>query len=188
MGTDKAYVEIAGSPMIVLVANALAAAGCDVVVIGRGHAAPGLRAVGDDEGAGSGPAAGLATALRLAAGRPVFLAATDQPMLRPGTVAGLLGIDGGAAVVPVDRGTRQPTCAVYLPECAAPLASLIAREGHPSLQRLLDTVDTRDVGRDEWAAWGEDGRSWWSLDSPSAVDAARAVLDGAADPPAPHSG
>jgi hypothetical protein len=33
------------------------------------------------------------------------------------------------------------------------------------LQALLDT-GCRQVGYDEWSGWGEDGRSWFSVDTP----------------------
>jgi molybdopterin-guanine dinucleotide biosynthesis protein A len=173
MGADKPRLEVAGSTMFAKVATALEAAGCEVLGIGRQDTALGWPTIADD-GPG-GPAAGLATALRVAAGRPVFLAAADQPRLRSRTVSALLGIEGDA-IVPVDKGIRQVTCAVYRLECAEPLAGLLTAGPTPSLRDLLDRVDAVEVGPDEWSAWEEDGRSWWSIDTPQDLEALRREL------------
>ena len=185
MGTDKAMALLAGRPLILHVATALNAAGCDAIAIGR-TAAPGeLVALPDDVPGSSGPAAGLVTALRLAGDRPVFLAAADQPLLRPSTVRRLLALPGDA-VAPEAGGTRQTTCAVYRSGCLEPLLEIMTRDRSPSLQALLDIVDTRQVDRTEWTAWGEDGRSWWSLDTPS--DLAEAEVWLAEHPRSPDPG
>lgn len=163
MGGDKAMADLAGRPLITHVAAALDAAGCDVVAVGRAEPVAGIRAVPDDAGA-RGPAAGLRTALRIAAPRPVVLVATDQPLLRPETVTALLQLHG-AAVVPIAAGTRQVLCAIYREECREPLNALMATDPTPSLQRLLDDLPFRAVLEAEWRGWGEDGRSWRSIDT-----------------------
>jgi len=163
MQKDKATVQVAGTSMMERVASALDDAGCQVVLIGR-NSIDGGRVVLPDDDTG-GPAAGLATALRIAAGRPVFLAATDQPLLRHETISALLAIDG-TAVVPLDDGVRQTTCAVYRAGCAATLRDIRRETPAPPLQRLLDAVTATEVSQPEWSAWGEDGRSWWSIDTP----------------------
>ena len=175
MGRDKVDVEIDGVPMLDLIVIALRAAGCEPLVIGRTTAPEGVTAVLDDLPGRAGPAAGLVTALRLAAGRDVFLVATDQPLLRPRTVRGLLALEG-EAVVPRHDGMRQATCAVYRRECLDTLEELMRDRPSPPLQRLLDRVATRDVSEAEWSRWGEDGRSWRSLDTQEDVTEAEAWL------------
>ena len=175
MGSDKALIEVDGTPMIARVAAALQTAGCEPLVIGRSSAPAGLPAVSDDMAGRAGPAAGLATALRIAAGRTVILVAADQPLLRPDTVQALVALEGDA-VVPVDGGVAQATCAVYRAHCLAPLRKLMAERPSLPLQTLLDGVATRRVPPAEWSQWGEDGRSWWSLDSREDVAEAEAWL------------
>jgi molybdopterin-guanine dinucleotide biosynthesis protein A len=173
MGRDKALVELGGRPLIAHVAIALAAAGCEPIAVGRAEPVAGIPAIPDDSG--QGPAAGLLTALRVAGGRPVFLVATDQPLLRSETVAALLQVRGAAAV-PLAADTRQVLCAVYRAECREPLEALLATDPAPSLQRLLDDLPFRGVLEAEWRGWGEDGRSWRSIDTPddlAAVEARR---------------
>ncbi|OFW63434.1 MAG: hypothetical protein A2135_03205 [Actinobacteria bacterium RBG_16_67_15] len=48
----------------------------------------------------------------------------------------------------------------------APARRLLA-SGH-GLQALLDT-GCRQVPPDEWKRWGEDGRSWFSVDTPDQI-------------------
>lgn len=174
MGGDKALAELGGRPLITHVAAALETAGCDVVAVGRAEPVAGIHAVPDDAG-GRGPAAGLLTALRIAAGRPVVLVATDQPLLRPETVTALLQLHG-RAVVPMAAGTRQVLCAVYREDCLEPLTALMATDPTPSLQRLLDDLPFRAVLEAEWRGCGEDGRSWRSIDTPDELRELEAVL------------
>ncbi len=60
------------------------------------------------------------------------------------------------------------TCAILslsLMRRAADLA-----EGGGGLQTLLDTAAVDDVPEADWRRWGEDGRSWFSVDTPEDVD------------------
>ncbi len=165
MGADKALVEVDGEPMIRRVARVVAPIAGEVVVAGRAGTLEGLRGVPDPPSAGGGPLAGLVAALGEAAGRFVLLVAVDQPFLRRETCRQLLARAAlEEAVVPLDGGSRQVTCAVYPPGWTADAA----REGDAggSIQSLLDRLPFYAVTEDEWRAWGEDGRSWFSVDTP----------------------
>jgi molybdopterin-guanine dinucleotide biosynthesis protein A len=172
MGTDKALVTVGGIPMVEWVGAAVKAVVGDVAVIGRADPMAGIPAVPDLSPGARGPLRGLVAALRYGSGRPVLLVAVDQPLVRPATLRSLLGLFEGGAVVPVDGGVRQPTCAVY-PGTWAPAAEEEDRRGG-SIQSLLDRLPHREVVPEEWAAWGEDGRSWHSVDTP---DEAASILD-----------
>ncbi len=171
MGRDKAQVVFAGRPMIEHVSAALGAAGLEVLVVGR--RVVDYVSIPDLPNIGGGPAAGLLTALRHVGNKTVFLVAVDQPLLRSETVLAMLDLEGDA-VVPMAMGHPQVTCAVYRPSSAAALDDLIAG-GDLKLRRLLDRVDTTYVDPETWAGWGEDGRSWLSLDTPRAVRDAEAL-------------
>jgi molybdopterin-guanine dinucleotide biosynthesis protein A len=176
MGEDKALVDLAGRPMIAYVASALESGGCRVAAIGRSDHPAGVASVDDSPSGRRGPVAGLATALRIAGGAPVVLVGVDQPFLRASTVERLLSLTGGDAVVPVAAGSRQATCAVFWPNCGAIVADLLGGSSDPSLQAVLDRVPLREVTDDEWRQWGEDGDSWWSVDTPEALTVARGRL------------
>lgn len=165
MGHDKADVIVSGQPMLTRVANALGQVADSLVLLGP-----------DREGWESwpdsvhtqGPLAGIATALTRTERERVLVVAVDHPFVGPKTLRRLRDIDSELAVVPVDEtGVRQVTCAVY-PSSIAEAAVEEAASGG-SIQTLLDMVSFRAVAPDEWTAWGEDGRSWFSVDSEEAV-------------------
>ena len=172
MGADKALVEFRGTPMATLVADAVGEAGLDVLVVGRATPLLGMQTIPDLGGAGRGPAVGLASALDHA-GSDVFLTAVDQPLLQPATVAALLAIDGDA-VVPVADGHPQVTCSVYRQPCLGAVKAAMA-SGEMKLRHVLDRVNTTYVEETTWSEWGEDGRSWLSLDTPEALRRAEAL-------------
>ena len=169
MGQDKAFVRFRGAAMVTHVAASLTAAGLDVIVVGRGEPLNGLRAVPDDGVSGRGPMAGMVTGLRTA-GTDIFLVAVDQPLLRPETITAILRLPGDA-VVPRADGHPQVTCALYRQSCLEPAVTSLAT-GELKLRRMLDKVATNYIEPDVWSDWGEDGRSWLSLDTPDAVAAA----------------
>lgn len=166
MGSDKSVVEFRGRPMLSHVAAAIRDAGLEAVVVGRDEA-PGLRAFPDVGEPGEGPAIGLLSAFRHFPDNSVFLAAVDQPMLDSDTIRMVLELPGDA-VVPIYRSHPQVTCALYRRGCFGPLQQLVS-EGGRKLRDLLALVDTNYVEEATWAEWGEDGRSWLSLDTPQAV-------------------
>ena len=173
MGRDKAEVPVGGRTMIDRVATTLGTA-CDGVVV-LGPDREGFETWGD-RGPGLGPLAGLTTALERTDADQVLLVAVDNPFVRSETLAGLISLAGDTPVVPVDgHGTRQVTCALY-PASLAKVAREELENGG-SLQSLLDRVSFRPVTPDEWAAWGEDGRSWHSVDDEASLRAAEAAYD-----------
>ena len=175
MGRDKALLELAGRPIIGYVAAVLDAAGCEVVAVGRTDDPFAIRSIADAE-PGRGPAAGLLAALRFGSGAAVVLVAADQPFLRHRTVEELLAIDA-VAVVPTAEGIRQATCAVYRPAALPALERLLGGGSAPSLQDLLDELETCEVAEHRWREWGEDGRSWISLDTPEDLQRAISQID-----------
>ncbi len=169
MGTDKAEVEIAGATMAARVIGAARAVGT-VVVVGRIESLADAPAIPDPPGETRGPLAGLVAALEVAEGRPVVLVAVDQPWVRPATLQALIDEqEGTAAVVPRDGGVRQTTCAAYPPGLLG--AARSALEDGVSIQRLLDREGCREIDPALWRTWGEDGRSWFSVDDRESLHA-----------------
>lgn len=168
MGRDKALTELAGRPLVEWVATALASVASEMIVVGRAGHLAGFECVPDDQPARRGPLAGVATALRLSEGRPVAVTAVDQPWVRVETLTRLVELAGPLhAVVPLDGGARQVTCALYPAAWAEQANTENARGG--TIQSLLDRLLFRPVEENEWTCWGEDGRSWFSVDSPEAL-------------------
>lgn len=165
MGAPKALTEIDGATMFEQVTAALATAGLEVVVSGVGPTPPHDHPVVPDDDLHEGPAAGVTALLAHAGGRPVFVAGVDQPYLSPSTIRRLLYVDPTApATIPVDAGALQVTCAVYRNGFRE---ALDTAPGEP-LRSVAERVAT-PVEDAAWRSWGEDGRSWRSLDTPQSI-------------------
>lgn len=182
MGTDKALVELSGRPMSAWVLQALAAVCDDVLVAGRPDGLGGVRGIADTMAGRRGPLAGLVAALE-AESAPVLVVATDQPWVRVETLRHLVGLVGDLPVVPVAHdGSRQTTCAVYPPGILSVALDELLAGG--SIQSVLDRTAFVPVEEDTWRGWGEEGRSWFG------VDTAEALAEGLArfGPPQPPIG
>ncbi|HEX9761589.1 MAG TPA: molybdenum cofactor guanylyltransferase [Acidimicrobiia bacterium] len=166
MGRDKSDVVVGPGTMLTRVGEVLGEVADRVVVLGPDR--EGWECWPDSVHA-EGPLAGIATALSRAEHDQVLVVAVDQPFVTRATLAGLIGLASDVPVVPVDQdGIRQVTCALY-PRDVAGAALEEARSGG-SIQSLLDRVSFRPVTPDEWTVWGEDGRSWYSVDDASRVE------------------
>ena len=161
MGRDKAMTLLDGRTLLDWVSAALSQVVSEVIVVGRKEAG-GMRAIPDALPGGRGPSAGIVTGLREAGGGPIVVLGVDQPWVRSATLAALLGVRPQPAI-PMD-GQYQVTCATY---SAASLCLLtaIARDQR-SLQPEAPLLEGTVVFADRWRSWGEDGRSWFSVDSP----------------------
>ncbi len=168
MGEDKLLLEVEGVPSVLRIAAALSVVADDVVVAGRAGTWFGLPGISDLGPPHRGPLAGIATALSAAGSGWVAVAGVDQPWLRSATMVELARLaEGDLGVVPVDGGIPQVTCAFYPASWADPAAELLAA-GRPA-QALLDHLPWRPVEPPEWESWHEDGRSWFSVDTPAAL-------------------
>ena len=145
MGTDKAFVEIDGVPMVERVAAALTAGGCRSVQLVGGDAALLARfghPVVVDRFPGEGPAGGVLTALGAAgAADVVVIAACDLPWLDAATVSAVASVLDGpavhAAVAVTDRWQQSLTA--WRPAAAGVLATAWA-DGRRSMHDLLRAV------------------------------------------------
>jgi molybdopterin-guanine dinucleotide biosynthesis protein A len=99
----------------------------------------------------------------------VLIVAVDQPFVRNLTLERLTELESRIPIVPVDEeGVRQVTCALY-PKAIGE-AAMEEAEADGSIQSLLDRVSFQAVTPEVWAPWGEDGRSWFSVDTPEALE------------------
>ncbi len=165
MGTDKALFEIQGRPMVQWVADAMVSFD-QVVVAGRRGGLVGLETIPDLHRPARGPLSGLQTALTVFRS-PLVVVAVDQPLVRPETLAHLAERAARNETVICVDGRPQVTCAAYASSCLDEANRQLGSGG--SLQRMLDTIPWTPVHRSVWSSWGEDGRSWFSMDTPGAI-------------------
>lgn len=174
MGVDKARVLVSGETMLDRVAGAMRRVTDHLVLLGADR--EGWECWPDSVHVG-GPLAGIVTALNRMTSSRALVVAVDQPFVDPGTLHRLIAVDTDLPVVPVDEeGVRQVTCAVY-PGTIAAAANEEAGQGG-SIQMLLDRVSFHPITPGEWRSWGEDGRSWFSVDTPEDVDIGTARFPG----------
>ena len=161
MGRDKAKILLDGRTLLDWVHAAVCQVVSEVIVVGREEAG-GIPAIPDAPSGGRGPSAGIATALRAAGGRSILVLGVDQPWVRPSTLTALLGVRPQPAT-PMDH-QYQVTCATYSPTSLSRLTE-VADEKR-SLQPEIPLLGGTAIPPERWRSWGEDGRSWFSVDTP----------------------
>ncbi len=154
MGRDKALVDLEGRPLIAWVTDALSQVCPRVLIAGRPWGE--FEVIADEPGL-VGPRAGLAAAL--GQGEDVLLVAVDQPWVRVETLASLAS--RARTSVPLAESVPQVTCALY--------GRQLKLSGNGSLQDLVKPGDL--VAEEEWREWSEDGRSWFSVNRPTDLEA-----------------
>ena len=105
----------------------------------------------------------------------IFAVATDMPFVRPALIELLAARRAGVdAVVPVVDGHPQPLAAFYSASCRQPIAALLGEEGGKrSLRAALDRLNVCYVAQSELVAADPGLRSFFDLDTPDDLAAAR---------------
>ncbi len=152
MGRDKAHLDVAGTPMLHRVINALRDAGCDPVAVVGGDpdriAASSVHYVPDGF-AGDGPLGGIISALRWRPGEAVLVVACDLPLLSGADLGKLLAVaapalDPGLDAVVAVTDRIEPLCALWLPSALAPLIGM-HDAGERAVQRAIAGLRTARV-------------------------------------------
>ncbi|MDH3249997.1 MAG: molybdenum cofactor guanylyltransferase [Acidimicrobiia bacterium] len=170
MGRDKALVDVAGRPMLDWVADAVGAVTTQIVVAGerRPRWADRLRFIEDHGAPRRGPLAGLVAVMeRVEAHSLLLVVGVDQPWVRPSLIGEIAARFTGLPVVPVPDGIRQTTCAAY-PANDLLVATRELNAGG-SIQSMLDRTAFDPFTEADLESCGEDGRSWFSVNTPDDV-------------------
>ncbi len=142
----------------------------NVVVVGRKTPVGGVDCIPDISGSHRGPLSGIATALRVL-DAPIVVLAVDQPLVDSLTIRSIAEHDDqDFAAIPIHQGEEQVTCARYPRRWKDLADEALARD--LSIRDLVRTNDYLRIDEDIWRSWGEDGRSWFSIDEPGDVVAA----------------
>lgn len=136
-----------------------------------------------DAYADAGPLAGLYTALTHAETPWIFAVATDMPFIQLELIDYLTKQrDGYQAVVPVMHGHPQPLAAFYAMSCLDPIRVLLEGEGKRSLRAALAQLKVCYIAEADLLAVDPGLRSFFDLDTPEDVAAARMSNDLARKP------
>lgn len=151
MGTDKAWLDLGGQPMIKHIIAALqpVTSGLAIIANNPDYARLGLPVFADEQ-AGVGPLEAIRTALANTLKSRVVLIGCDLPFVTSNLFKFLLKIPGNYdAVVPLGAdGRLEPLCAIYSKEAEQVVRELIT-SGERKVSRLFDQVPTRFVDFDE---------------------------------------
>ena len=173
MGTDKASLLLDGQTLLQSVITIMQQVFPKVIVsVRQPRAGIDLPQVCDEVPDG-GPLAGLVASLGQITTPWAFMVACDMPFVVPEVVELLAGYRlQHQAVVPVVHGHPQPLAAFYATSCVAPLrASLAAQQ--KGLRNVLKQLDVRYVDEAEMLEADPLLRSFFDLDTPQDVEAAR---------------
>jgi molybdenum cofactor guanylyltransferase len=142
MGRDKALIEVDGRPLALHVADRLRACSDDVFVVAKRDL--GFPVVIDRFDVDT-PLAGVATALRAATHRLVFVCGCDMPLVDPDLIRDLAArAEEHLAVVPQSDGKLQSLHAVWSVD-ALPDVEACLLAGERSVRAVLERVGALTV-------------------------------------------
>ena len=169
MGSDKALLEIEGTPAAERVLRVLESVARPIVEVGPGIT--GARSVLEDP-PGSGPLVSLAAggrALReLGHLGPALVLACDLPLIDTATLRMLARWPGPSSVVPVIGGRPQGLCARWAARDLA-AADQLAKAGGRSVKALLDRSEVKLLPPELWPP-GVDAATLADADSPEDLE------------------
>ncbi len=175
MGADKALLAWGGSTLLDDALGRLRAVSDDVRILSGGQRRYADRGapVHPDGRSGLGPLGGLATALAVAAPRPVLFLAVDLPFVPVALLEALVARLGGAdAVVPVGDSGAEPLCAAYGPACAEAVRAVLD-SGERKMTSFWPRVRVATLGGLELSAFGDPARMFRNVNTPDDYGRAR---------------
>jgi len=168
MGTDKAWLDLDGRPMIEHVIAAVAPLTNSIAIIANQpeYKRLGYPVVGDTN-VGIGPLEAIRTALSNAATPRVILVACDLPFVTTELFRFILrASEDHYATVPVGPdGKLEPLCAVYHRE-ALPAVNDLIEDGHRKIRLVFDRVPTRVIAFDQLAHLSESQLFFENINTP----------------------
>jgi molybdopterin-guanine dinucleotide biosynthesis protein A len=175
MGKDKAWLDLAGRPMIERVIAALQPVTTSVAIVANDpeYAKLGFPVFADSQ-MGIGPLEAIRTTLRNSNSPRALLVGCDLPFVSPDLFKFLLSIGGDYdAVVPMSADRKlEPLCAIYCTRALVVVDALIA-SGERKVSSLFDRVPTRLVRLDELQHLADSELFFENVNTPE--DYARAI-------------
>lgn len=183
LGKDKVSLPLAGKPLALWAAEALAPWISECWLVTNqplAHLSLGLPLVTDLR-PGQGPLGGLETALFYAPTPVVLAASADAPFLEPQLLAALAARAAAgvrtAVVCHTSRGL-QPFPGLYSVKLLARITAFL-NDGGRHLRRFLEQVRVQALSPEEVARLDPQGRSFLNLNTPEDFEAAARLASGA---------
>jgi molybdopterin-guanine dinucleotide biosynthesis protein A len=147
MGSDKAFLDLAGRPLLTHMLELAASVARQVKIVGDPAKFAAFAPVVEDIYPGCGPLGGIHAALVNSDAELNLILGVDLPFLNRGMLKYLVSqaTDSGAVVtVPFARGHYEPLCAVYRKEFSA-IAEHALRAGKNKIDALFPKISLRLV-------------------------------------------
>ncbi len=175
-GTNKAYVKISGTPMILKVIKVMRELFRHIVLITNDpdeYASLGFDMY-EDIIKGLGPLGGIYTALLSIEGGAGFFTACDMPFIKKDLVEYMLEVGSGFdAVVPRVEDKTEPLHAIYTKACIPAIKEVIDN-GEFQVNRIYPMISVRYVEMEEIARFDPGFNSFFNINRP---DDLRKVID-----------
>jgi molybdopterin-guanine dinucleotide biosynthesis protein A len=168
MGKDKAWLDLAGRPMIEHVIAALQPVTATVSIVANDHEYTKLGfPVFPDSQAGIGPLEAIRTTLRNAKSPRALLVGCDLPFVSTELFTFLLSIGGDySAIVPMSPDEKlEPLCAIYCTNAHEEVDALIS-SGERKVSLLFDRIPTRFVRFEEFQYLAGSGLFFINVNTP----------------------
>ncbi len=153
MGTNKAFIEVDGAPIIKRVIGVLGKVSDELLVIADNvslYEGLGARAL-PDAVSGAGSLGGIYTALLHASSDEVFVAACDMPDIKEEAVRKIITAPRGSAlaVLPHVGGRAHPLHALYTKGCL-PVMEEMVKAGQLRIGAFLEKVEFLALGEEDF--------------------------------------
>jgi molybdopterin-guanine dinucleotide biosynthesis protein A len=175
MGSDKAFLELGGIPLIARVVELARNVTSDVRIIGDESRYAAFAPVVADAFYGRGPLGGIHAALRASESKWNLILAVDLPFLDVHLLKYLMteAIASGATVtVPAMGNYFQPLCAVYQKQFAINAECALA-EGRNKIDALFREVSLRTISEEELKAKGFSTSMFRNVNTPDEWETAK---------------
>ncbi len=174
MGTDKAFVEFEGQPLLARALDLARSVSSDLWIVGTKERFAGFAPVLEDIFRDCGPLGGIHAALLGSTTELNLMLAVDMPFVSRAFLQYLVAeaqtAPDAAVIVPRSDGRRQPLCAIYRREFAV-VAERALRARQNRIDRLFDEVHTRLIEEEELEGGGFSTAIFRNMNTPEELQA-----------------
>ncbi|MFZ5590664.1 MAG: molybdenum cofactor guanylyltransferase [Bacillota bacterium] len=170
MGRNKATLTVQQQSLLEIMLNKLRSVFQHVVLSGSQAAAyhTGLPVI-DDFFPGCGPLAGIHAALKLCAGRGVFVIGCDMPLVPAELIRYICNFSNFDLVVPRVGDYLEPLCAFYHRSCL-PFIEQALNQGRYKITGFFPRVRARYLTAEEISRFAPPDRAFFNINTPADWD------------------
>jgi molybdenum cofactor guanylyltransferase len=181
MGADKAFLQLAGKPLIERALSLARSVATEVQIVGDPEIFSGLGKVVSDIYPGHGPLGGIQAALKASTSDLNLVLGVDLPFLEKAFLSFLISAarsSNTTVTVPCSNGHLQTLCSVYRRGFAA-VAEPALLAGRNRIDALFSAVSVRRIEENEIASAGFSPSIFRNVNTPEEWESARREFESA---------